>query len=69
MLASPARKLPIQVTARMPACGFLDESRDLNRNQQVRGKPFVVFDVDVSLTANGSYGVLETDTVKLVNSR
>ena len=65
MLASPAAKLLIQVTARMPACEFLDESRDLKRNRQVGGEPVVVFDVDVSLRAKGSYRVFEADTVKL----
>ena len=68
MLASPTKNSLIQVTARTLPCQFLDGSRDLDKNWQVRGKPFVVLDLDASLTVNGSCGVLKPDTVKLTGS-
>ena len=68
MLASNGSEQAHSVAARMLASVFLDDSWELHEKRADTARTTLVFNVDVNPTANGTYGVLGTDTVKLVES-
>jgi hypothetical protein len=53
----------------MLACVFLEESWKPRRTRANTARTPIVFDVDVSSTAEGSWGDLISDTVKLCSNK
>ena len=63
-----ARNVVFPVTVGMLASVFLEDCRESCEKRENTAETTVMLDVDVTISTDGSYDVLTTDTVKLATN-